>query len=61
MKIGKATEAANIQIIHESPIKKNATEIIQNLKSAQSEKQGENLDESQIDRLEQQLMALIDE
>lgn len=48
----KTVEFSNVQIIHESPVKKNASEIILNLKSATSDKQSECLDESRIDKLE---------
>lgn len=48
----KTVDFNNVQIIHDSPVKKTATEIISNLKSAHSDKNSDTLDEGRIDKLE---------
>ena len=50
-----------IQNNQDSPIRQNAKELLRNLKSCSTEKQSYKSDESKIDTLEQQLMALISE
>ena len=60
-KHGKKSD--KIQIIHESPLKQSARDIINNLKSTSTDKQSYNnhSDESKLDKLESQLMNLIAE
>jgi len=45
----------------ESPIHKNARDLLRNLKSCSTEKKSQKSDESKLDKLELQLLALISE
>ena len=59
--IAKNLKSQKAQITHESPIRQSAREILRNLKSASTEKVSAFNDDSQLDTLEHQLMALITE
>lgn len=49
---------SKVQIIHDSPVRKSAREILNNLKSASADEQSED---GKLDKLEQQLLNLIAE